>query len=546
MSEVWTPLQTLLSAYIDLSRRQLLLVLVCTLAGSVASTAAPYLFSILVDYIVQSPSEKYLAWAFIFYAALMGIAYALMRGSGFLTFMAAESLNFVSSTLFFSRLNRKAADFFVENNSVEIEGAQQKGTRALNVLIQFVLSAILPGCIQLILALVLIGSTVTFSVALTLLVYGLIYIFLAAFVASRTRPHLENAIEHSQANARFVGNAISSMDTLRLFRSEAWMSNQFASRERSVLEALHRYASSQARFAMLFGFALAMQFLIGFWLLVPQVLSGDLTVGHLVLFNTLVLQLNVPFQMMGQAVQQIAQFRANFRPYARYWNYGGDREDIGSKEFKTTEGTIHFDNVGYVYPNGRGLPNISFSAARGRITFVNGGSGAGKSTLLKLLLKSMEPTSGVITIDGENLSAISRPAWLRNVAAVPQEIMLLNESLSSNIVLGRHYDKERLYCAAEKAAILPLVQSLEHGFDTNVGERGLRLSGGERQRISLARALYENPKVLLLDEPSSALDANNESEIIERLRLICDETTIICITHRSNLVRPIDTVVTVG
>jgi ABC-type multidrug transport system fused ATPase/permease subunit len=132
------------------------------------------------------------------------------------------------------------------------------------------------------------------------------------------------------------------------------------------------------------------------------------------------------------------------------------------------------------------------------------------------------------------------------VAAVPQDIVLLNDTLSTNIVLGRPFEEARLRRAAERAAILSFIEGLAAGFETVVGERGLKLSGGERQRIAIARALYADPEVLLLDEASSALDAETEKDIMDRLRLIRDDVTVIAITHRLSVISDSDSAVTIG
>ncbi|UXN76205.1 ABC transporter ATP-binding protein/permease (plasmid) [Devosia sp. A8/3-2] len=264
------------------------------------------------------------------------------------------------------------------------------------------------------------------------------------------------------------------------------------------------------RYAFVFGLALAAQFAITLWLLVPRVVSGELTVGDLVLFNTLLLQLNIPFQMMGQAIQQFAQSYSNFLPFARMWQAEAHDDPETIRPFVVNEGVITFDNVSYLYPNGRGVSDANFTARRGTITYITGDTGAGKSTLFKLLLKAMPVTTGSITVDGTDLSAVARTDWFAHVASVPQDIVLLNDTLATNIVLGRPFDRARLRRAADRAAILTFIDGLEAGFEAVVGERGLKLSGGERQRIAIARALYADPAIVLLDEASSALDAETE------------------------------------
>lgn len=540
------PLKTILGRYIKTARLVLAGVLVTTLLGSLASIAAPYLFSRLIDLLSPDTLAQGLIWAFIGYALLMGVGYGLQRMSSFLTFMTSEGLDFVSSTAFFEKLVGKSSAFFLDHNPAEIQSAQNKGTDALNFVVQFGLAALLPGVAQVILAVVMVWTVLDFDIALIVLIYGLGYVALVMRATAVTRTHLDAAIEHSQASSRFIGNAIAGMDTLRQFGSDRWMIGQFTERQQSSLDAWRRYAMAQMRYAGIFGLALTLQFAITLWLLVPRVAQGNLTVGDLVLFNTLLLQLNAPFQMVGQAIQQVSQSYSRFLPFARMWQAQGHDEPEATSDFALDHGTVRFENVGYLYPNGRGVAGASFTARRGTITYITGDTGAGKSTLFKLLLKAMPPATGTITIDDTDLAAISRADWFARAASVPQDIVLLNDTLATNIVLGRPHDDARLRRAAERAAILGFIDGLEEGFETVVGERGLKLSGGERQRIAIARALYADPAIVLLDEASSALDAETEKEIMDQLRRIADQVTIIAITHRLSVIAPNDTVVRIA
>ena len=540
------PLKAILLRYFATARLVLSAVLATSVLGTMASIGAPYLFSRLIDRLTAASLADGLIWAFMAYALLMGAAYALQRMSSFLTFMTSESLNFVTSTAFFARLVEKTSSFFLDHNPTEIESAQQKGASALNIVVQFALAAILPSIVQLLLALGLVGAVLDFDIALIVFGYGIVYVALVTRAASVTRPHLDEAIEQSQVSARFVGNAISSMDTLRQFKSDHWMIGQFTSRKRGVLEAFGRYAMTQLRYSLIFGLALTAQFAITLWLIVPRVAAGELSIGDLVLFNTLLLQLNVPFQMMGQAIQQFVQSYSNFLPFARMWQAETHDDPESPGTFVLDQGIIEFRNVSALYASGRGVADASFTARRGTITYITGDTGVGKSTLFKLLLKAMRPTSGSITVDGVDLDTISRAEWFSHAAAVPQDVVLLNDTLAVNIVLGRPYDEARLRRAADRAAILAFIDGLDAGFETIVGERGLKLSGGERQRIAIARALYADPAILLLDEASSALDTQTEKDIMDQLRLIRDEVTIIAITHRVSVIADDDHVVSIG
>ena len=188
-------------------------------------------------------------------------------------------------------------------------------------------------------------------------------------------------------------------------------------------------------------------------------------------------------------------------------------------------------------------PTSASLAQRGRVNFLVGDTGSGKTTLFKLALKSLETQDGTVLVDGVDINDIARKDWYSVIGVVPQDIMLLNDTLATNIVLGRPYDEERLKRATERASIRRFIEGLKDGFDTKVGERGLKLSGGERQRVAIARALYADPEFLFLDEASSSLDTRTEAEIMDELREHKNEMTIIAITHRKAVIRPEDHVI---
>jgi ABC-type multidrug transport system fused ATPase/permease subunit len=285
------------------------------------------------------------------------------------------------------------------------------------------------------------------------------------------------------------------------------------------------------------------QFALTFVLLLPRYREGLLTVGDIVLFSALLMQLNRPFEMIGQGIDSLARAYSRFLPFGRMW-LAPEEQRMGSAiDFEPTAGRLTFDNISFTYQNGRGIERVGFTAERGQVTFIVGETGSGKSTIFKLLLKSLEPQTGEIRVDGMDLARIERADWYPVIGVVPQEVMLLNDTLRSNIVLGREMDDKRLRIAADKAAILERIEEMPDGFDSVIGERGLKLSGGERQRIAIARALYAEPKILLLDEASSALDEATEQEIMGHIRQIAGDVTVIAITHRRGTIRPDDHIV---
>lgn len=546
-AQLAAPLGAILRNYWARSSGTLALVILIAVCSRAAAVSAPYIFSRLLDRPAFASTASMLIAGFALYAILMGLALTLQHMAQYLGTMSAGQLVFITETSFFDRLVRKSVRFFADHNPAEIQKALGQGAQALNTIVQHVLHVLVPGLVQLVLTLAILGAAIDLDVAAIVLVYGTVFIALT-FVSNRTvRPHLAKVVAVGQENARFVGNAIGAMETLRCFGSAEWMSARFSRGAREVFENWRSFCVKRIVYAGLYGLALALQLAVTFALLLPRYRAGLISVGDLVLFNALLLQLNAPFEMAGRAANELTRSLADLAPFAAMWAAPEQAESSDGAGFVPVEGRLAFRDVGFCYEDGRGIADVSFVAERGRVTFITGETGAGKSTIFKLVLKTLEPTAGRITVDGVDLARIGRADWYAAIGVVPQEVLLLNDTLRTNIVLGRRpLDEERLRSAAAKAAILDRIEAMPKGFDTIVGERGLKLSGGERQRVAIARALYADPEFLLLDEASSALDEPTERGIMDHIRRIAGEVTVLAITHRKSTIREGDVVVTLS
>lgn len=513
------------------------------LSFAVVGVATPYVFSRLVDVLGTGDMPSTLALMFVGYGVLRGVAQVLGYAVNFLSVMAAENLNFIAATSFFAALLRKPGSFFITHNPVEIQSARSEGQAAVYILVQLGIIVFIPGLAQIVLAIALLGAVINLEIVAIVAIYGVCFVSLTYAANRWTRRFLDAAVEANQDNARFVGNAVSAMETLRYFNGDRWISQRFAAKADLSRRSWLAWARRRIMLAGLFGTALAAQLAITYVLLLPRFAAGTLSVGDIVLINLLLIQLNQPFEMIGIAIDDVVRSLSRFMPFAKMWNVPDDVASHGGTKLVPGEGKLAFDNVGFAYGERQKLEGVSFVAGPGAITFITGNTGAGKSTLFKLALKSVEPTEGRITVDGVDLAGIDRESWYSQVGVVPQDVMLLNDSLGANIVLGRDYDEQRLRAAASQASILGFIEGLPEGFETTVGERGLKLSGGERQRVSIARALYGTPKVLFFDEASSALDETTEAEIMDELRGLVDRVTILAITHRRSVIGAQDKIV---
>ena len=539
------PVAEILGAYWKADRRLLLLIAGSVVLSSLANVAAPYLFSRLIDRLPIDGAGA-LAGGFLLYAVMLGAGSALQNTVQYLSFLSGENLGFITSTRYFTRLLKKTNSFFLDHNAAELQVAGEKGRGALKIVVQLGLVAFIPSALQIVLTLVTLGALINLQVVLIVLVYGAVAVALSAIATRRARIHREAAVEAGQQNARFVGNAMNAMETLRQFGGSAWMVQRFEQKAQEVRDSWRAYVLQRIGFIALLGAGLAVEFIVTFQLLLPRYQSGALSIGDIVLFNLLLLQLNMPFEMIARSIDDVARSWSMLGPLSTLWAAPEEQQVADAQRFAGEGGRLEFQQVSHRYGNGRGVSDVSFEAERGGINFLIGPTGAGKSTLFKLALKSIDPQRGRILVDGVDLSRIDRAAWHAAVAVVPQDVILLNESLADNILLGRARDDDRLRHAARKAAILPLIEVLPEGLETTVGERGLKLSGGERQRIAIARALYGEPAILFLDEASSALDEATEREIMDHIRALANDVTVVAITHRRGIVSPTDRVIELG
>lgn len=543
---IWPPMRAIYGRFLAQERLMLAGVALVLLIGAVLAVVTPYMFSRLIDALTLDDLVVGVTAGFLLYALLRGIGSVAGYATNYLSVIAAENLNFIASTSFFSILLRKPGSFFIDHNPVAIQTARGQGENAVYALMQLAIIVFIPGVTQIVLAVGLVGAVINIELMLIVLVYGTFFIGLTYWANRWTRPYLDRAIEAQQDNARFMGNAVNSMETLRYFNGDRWVGEKFTAAANLSRASWISWSKRRIVLAGIFGFGLAAQLAVTFWLLLPRFYAGELSVGDIVLINMILVQLNQPFEMIGTSVDEIMRAASRFMPFAKMWMAPDDVAHGGAKKLTVTRGQLTFDNVGFRYGERQTISNASFVAAPEQLTFLTGPTGAGKSTLFKLALKTLEPTEGRILVDGTDLAGIDRTSWYDAVGVVPQDVMLLNDDLATNIVLGRPFDRERMRRAAAKASILDFIEGLPEGFETNVGERGLKLSGGERQRVSIARALYADPKVLFLDEASSALDEATEAEIMGELRRLMAGMTIIAITHRKSVIGPDDRIIALG
>ena len=345
-------------------------------------------------------------------------------------------------------------------------------------------------------------------------------------------------IKASEAHGKAVDSLLN-YETVKYFNNEGYVSSRYdielAEAERLTVRSLiFRSLLGVAQMTVLGVGASAIVLLGGM-----DVAAGAMTVGAFVLINTYLLQLVRPLERLGNLYRSIKQALIDLDQMVRIFDEKPEVVDVmNATPLPEGRGAIRFKNVAFAYdPRRPILKNISFELEAGHKLAIVGPSGGGKTTLGRLLFRFYDPVKGSVEIDGHNIRKHTQDTVRAAVGVVPQDTVLFNESIGDNIRFGRpHTGDEEIKDAASLAQINDFIQSLPDGFNTVVGERGLKLSGGEKQRVAIARAVLKQPRIFLFDEATSALDSNTEQAIQKSLNEVSRGSTTVVIAHRLSTV----------
>jgi len=274
--------------------------------------------------------------------------------------------------------------------------------------------------------------------------------------------------------------------------------------------------------------------------------KGQFTTGDVVFINTMLSQLFRPLDFLGMVYREIRQGLIDMEAMFTLVDTPEEVVDQpGAPALVAQGGAVRFDHVDFAYdPDRQILHDVDFAVPAGGTLAVVGPSGAGKSTLARLLFRFYDATAGRILIDGQEITKVNQASLRRAIGIVPQDTVLFNDTIGYNIAYGREgATQDEVIAAARGASIHDFIQSLPQGYDTKVGERGLKLSGGEKQRVAIARTLLKDPQLLILDEATSALDSRTEAAIQDTLNLLTQRRTTIIVAHRLSTIVHADEII---
>jgi len=446
----------------------------------------------------------------------------------------------------FRHIHDLSLRFHLERRTGSLTKVVERGTKSIDMMLYFLLFNIAPTIIEL--GAICVIFFVKFGgglVAGTLAVVA-IYIGFTRWVTD-WRAGLQRQM--NEVDNKAIGRAVDSLlnyETVKYFGAEEREARRYdeavgaftrAAVRNEVSLAWLNIGQSLITNLMMFG---AMSFTVWGWS------KGRFTPGDVVLVNSLLMQLFRPLDMLGWVYRSIRQGLIDMEMMFELLDTRQEIVDAaGAKPLAVTRGTVRFDDVHFQYEEGREiLKGVSFEVPPGTSLAVVGPSGAGKSTLARLLYRFYDPSSGAILIDGQPIAGVTQASLRSAIGIVPQDTVLFNDTIAYNIAYGREgASQEEVAQAAKGASIDTFIASLPNGYQSMVGERGLKLSGGEKQRVAIARTLLKNPPILILDEATSALDSRTEEAIQATLEGAMRDRTTIVIAHRLSTIAEADRII---
>ena len=443
----------------------------------------------------------------------------------------------------FARLHQLSLRFHLSRRTGEVTKTIERGTKSIDTMLYFLLFNIAPTVLELTAVAVIFwfhfGPELVGATALAVVTYILVTRWITDWRAA-----LRERMNELDGTA--LSRAVDSLlnyETVKYFGAEDRELERYGRATRAYAEAAVRSENSLG--ALNIAQAVIMNLLMGFAMAytVWGWSKGQLTTGDLVFVNTYLTQLFRPLDMLGMVYRTIRQGLIDMAAMFRLMDTTAEVQDVAhAPALIVRRPSVIFDHVVFGYePERTILHGLTFEVPAGSRIAIVGPSGAGKSTIARLLFRFYDPQAGRILIDGQDIALVTQESLRAQIGIVPQDSVLFNDTIGYNIAYGRSGSThDEIVRAAEDAAIAPLIAKLPDGFETEVGERGLKLSGGEKQRVAIARTLVKNPPILLLDEATSALDSRTEQDILATLRRVSEHRTTLAIAHRLSTIADAD------
>jgi ATP-binding cassette subfamily B protein len=538
----WQVVKNLLP-YLSAYKARIIFTIICLVAAKAANLGVP----ILLKHIVDAMSIQTIPKALLAVPVSLIVAYGLLRLSASL-FSELRELIFSKVTehavrqvglQVFNHLHALSLRFHLSRQTGGMTRDIERGTRGIQSLISFSLYSIIPTLIEL--AMVLGYFSYAYDIAFVVVTFIALVCYVVFTVkVTEWRTHFRREMNNldSKANQRAV-DALINFETVKYFGNEAYEADRYDANLKKYAQAAIKSQKSLAylNFGQQIIIVVGLVLILG--LASQGVSRGQMTIGDLVLVNVLMIQLYIPMNFLGVLYREMKQ---SLTDIDRMFSLLQTDQEIADEpnapllKIKNPELGPHvvFHKMSFFYEANRGILNdISFEMLPGQTTAVVGQSGAGKSTLSRLIFRFYDVQGGAIYLDGQNIKSVQQASLRQAIGIVPQDTVLFNDTIGFNIAYGEPgATQQEIEAAAKSAQIHDFISRLPKGYDTDVGERGLKLSGGEKQRVAIARTLLKNPALLVFDEATSALDSETERSIQKELNELAKNRTTLIIAHR--------------
>ncbi|HVY86670.1 MAG TPA: ABC transporter ATP-binding protein/permease [Caulobacterales bacterium] len=520
-----------------------------TLAGKVLAVFAPLVLADGVNLLAAGRGEGvfrvFLGLAG-FWAAMRFASTAAPQLRDAIFQPISEQAQRRAGTAVFSHVHALSVRFHQSKRTGAVFRTIERGVRAIDFLLRFLAFNIAPTVIELFLAAGVLAVRYGGVFALIALATVGVYAWMTFGV---TEWRLQHRREMNEKDSEAAGRAVDSLlnfETVKSFAAEAREAARYDKALASYAQAAVKSNTSLVLLNVVQGFVmmaglLGMVIAAGWFVSQRHMGTGDILAVTMIMSN-----LYAPLNILGFAYREIKQSSIDMDKMFKLLDEKPDVADKpDAKPLAAQRGEVRFENVGFSHEGrDRGLHGVTFTARAGETTAVVGPSGAGKSTVLKLLYRFYDPEAGAVLIDGQDLRDVTQASLRSVLGLVPQDVVLFNDTIRYNIAYGRpEATQAELEDAARRAQLLHFIESLPQGWDTRVGERGLKLSGGEKQRVGIARVVLKNPKILILDEATSSLDSATEAEVQKALHEAAKGRTTVVVAHRLSTIADADQIV---
>jgi ABC-type transport system involved in Fe-S cluster assembly fused permease/ATPase subunit len=528
------------------------------LAAKLATVAVPFTYKWATDALAGHGSapvaaSDWLVWALAAPVA-MTIAYGGMRilmasltqlRDGLFAKVAMHAVRRLAFRTFV-HMHELSLRFHLERKTGGLTRVLERGRNAIETIVRMVILQLSPTIIELALIVAILMWQFDWRYVVVILITVAVYMTYT-YHATEWRIGIRRKMNDSDTDANVKAiDSLLNYETVKYFSAEEREAERYdksmARYEDASTKAYTSLAVLNAGQAVIFTFGLAAAMVLCAY----EIQAGTKTVGDFVLINAMMIQLYQPLNFMGMVYREIKQAVTDIEIMFAILAREPEIKDVsGAPPLKVSIGTVRFENVVFSYePARRILKGISFDVLAGKTVAVVGPSGAGKSTISRLLFRFYDLTAGRILIDGQDIAKVTQKSLRKAIGMVPQDTVLFNDTIRYNIRYGR-WDASNIEVeeAAQLAQIDSLIQLAPKGYETEVGERGLKLSGGEKQRVAIARTILKAPPILVLDEATSALDSHTEKEIQDALERVSKGRTTLVIAHRLSTIVGADEII---